>query len=59
MWIPLQSISHKFALLLKDLRNCNSDKERKKVLDNLNDNWKYCWISEEIKSFFKKQNWKK
>ena len=59
MGIPLQLISHKFALLLNDLKKCKTNEERIKLLDDSKHNWKYDWMAEEIKKFFKdKQDWK-
>ena len=59
MWIPLQLISPKFALLWSDLKNCKTDEERRKLLDDSKNNWKYNWMADEIKAFFKnKEDWK-
>lgn len=60
MWIPLELISPKYALLKKDLIRCKTEEERKKLLENSKINWKYTWMADEIKRFFKyKQYWNK
>lgn len=58
MWIPLELISPKFALLLNDLKKCKTNEERKKLLEDLKINWKYNWMANDVKNFFKyKQDW--
>ena len=58
MWIPLELISPKFALLLNDLKKCKTNEERKNLLEDWKVNWKYDWMADEIKRFFKyKQYW--
>ncbi len=60
MWIPLEIMSSKFQLLKDDLSKCKTIEEKKKLLEDAKVNWKYDWIAEEIKNFFKnKQDWKK
>jgi len=59
MWIPLELISPKFALLKRDLIKCKTNEERKDLLKKLKKNWKYSWMADEIKDFFKNnQHWK-
>jgi len=60
MGIPLELISPKFALLWSDLKKCKTNEERKKLLEDSKINWKYDWMADDIKNFFKyKQDWKK
>lgn len=52
MWIPLELISPKFRELKKDMLNCKTDDERKKLLEDSKRNWRYAWVAKEIKEFF-------